>query len=154
MRAKERTDERVAQYFSSWLIWPTVHLMSHYVPFRPLILAIPISQFHPLYDNDNGKEGKIKGKNQKERERKGKKDRKGSQSTFVHSSLVLAPCALWSKITRNPDVSTEPLARPFTYWLALLTHSLALHSLLRWRAQMRSFVCSHSHSLPSSWESE
>ena len=35
--------------------------------------------------------------------------------------------ALWSRITKNPDVSTGPLARPFACSLAPLTHLLALH---------------------------
>ena len=42
------------------------------------------------------------------------------------------------RIIKNPNVSTEPLARPFTYLLALLTCSLALHCML----------CSLARSLP------
>ena len=33
--------------------------------------------------------------------------------------------ALWFRVTRNPDKSTEPFARPFTCSLAPLTHSQA-----------------------------
>ena len=39
--------------------------------------------------------------------------------------------ALWSGTTKNPDIRTEPFAYPFAYSLAPLTHSLTLHSLLR-----------------------
>ena len=39
--------------------------------------------------------------------------------------------ALWVKATKNPDVNTRPLARPFACLLALLTHSLALHCFTR-----------------------
>ena len=38
--------------------------------------------------------------------------------------------ALWSGTTKNPDIRTGPLAYPFAYTLAPLTHSLALHCLL------------------------
>ena len=55
----------------------------------------------------------------------------------------------WSRITKNPDVSTEPLACPFARSLAPLTHSLAPH-LLCYCAPLRSLT----HSLLSSWESE
>ena len=37
---------------------------------------------------------------------------------------------LWSRITKNTDWSTGPLARPFACSLAPLTHLLALHCLL------------------------
>ena len=57
--------------------------------------------------------------------------------------------SLWSKITENPDVSTEPLTRPFTHSLAPLTCLLAPPWLLRLRAPLR---CTHL--LPSLWESE
>ena len=50
------------------------------------------------------------------------------------------------------DARTGPLARPFARWLAQLTHSLASHCLLRSRVQLRSFVRSLTHSLPSSWK--
>ena len=38
---------------------------------------------------------------------------------------------LWSRITKNADVSTGPLARPFAFPLALLTHSLVLKLKLK-----------------------
>ena len=38
---------------------------------------------------------------------------------------------LWSKIEKNTDVSTGPLAPPFARSLALLTHSLAPDGSLR-----------------------
>ena len=50
----------------------------------------------------------------------------------------------------NWDVSTGPLARPFTHSLAPLAHLLASPCLLCLHALLRSFVCS----LPSSWESK
>ena len=61
--------------------------------------------------------------------------------------------ALWSRTTKNRGVSTGPLARPFAFLLALLTHLLAPHCLLPLRALLRSFVCLLAHSLLSSWES-
>ena len=54
--------------------------------------------------------------------------------------------ALWSRITKNPDVSTGPLARPFARWLAPLNRSIALPYLLCLRAPLRSLVCSLAHS--------
>ena len=55
-------------------------------------------------------------------------------------SLYIVDVALWSRITKNPDVSTGPLARPFVcllvisfartaYWFACSTHFA--RSLLR-----------------------
>ena len=38
--------------------------------------------------------------------------------------------ALWSSMTKDPDVNTWPLARPFAHSLALLTYSLAPHCSL------------------------
>ena len=38
--------------------------------------------------------------------------------------------AQWAKSTKNPDVSTGPLARPFARSLTALTHLLASHYLL------------------------
>ena len=37
---------------------------------------------------------------------------------------------LWLRILKNPDIGKRPLARPFAYIFALLTHSLALHRSL------------------------
>jgi len=62
--------------------------------------------------------------------------------------------ALWCKITRNPDLSTGPHARPLARLLAPLSHSLALHCLLRSHTPLRSFVCSLAYSLSSSWDSD
>ena len=45
----------------------------------------------------------------------------------------------------NRDVSTGPLARPFTHLLILLTHSLAPHCLLHKHTPLRSFVRSLTH---------
>ena len=47
--------------------------------------------------------------------------------------------ALWFKTTKNPDVSTGPLARLFACSLAPLTHLLAPHCSLCLRAH-----CAHS----------
>ena len=55
--------------------------------------------------------------------------------------------ALWSRTTKNPDVSTEPLARPFARLLALLTQSLAPPYLLRLRAPLHSLICLLARSL-------
>ena len=57
--------------------------------------------------------------------------------------------ALWARSTKNPDVSTGPLARPFAHSLAPLTRSLATRCSLRSRAPLRSLP-----SLPRSWDSE
>ena len=56
---------------------------------------------------------------------------------------------LWTRSTKNPDVSTGPLARPFAWLLAPLTRSLVLHYPLRSRTLLRSL-----RSLPRSWDSE
>ena len=57
--------------------------------------------------------------------------------------------AQWARSTKNPDVSTGPLARPFARSLAPLTRSLAPHYSLRSRAPLRSL-----RSLPCSWDSD
>ena len=41
-------------------------------------------------------------------------------------SFNVPPSALWARITKNTDWSTEPLARPFVRLLAPLTGLLAL----------------------------
>ena len=46
--------------------------------------------------------------------------------------------SLWSRKSKNPDVSTGPLTRTFPRLPAPLTHSLALHRSLPSRAQLRS----------------
>ena len=46
---------------------------------------------------------------------------------------------------KNPDVSTGPLARPFTCSLAPLTSLLAPHCSLRSRAPLCSLVCPLAH---------
>ena len=64
--------------------------------------------------------------------------------------------ALWSKTTKNLDVSTRPLACPFSHLFVRLTHSLAPH-LLYFLCVFRcahSFARSLNHSFPSSWDSE
>ena len=48
--------------------------------------------------------------------------------------------ALWARSTKNPDVSTGPLARPFARSLAPLTRSLAPHCSLCSRALLRSLA--------------
>ena len=58
--------------------------------------------------------------------------------------------ALWSRKTKNPDVNTEPLARP----LASLTHLLTLNCSLHACALLHSFICPLAHSVPSSVENE
>ena len=49
---------------------------------------------------------------------------------------------LWSKIIKNPDCSTGPLARPFARSLAPLTRLLAPDCL---RPLLRSLTCSLAH---------
>ena len=58
----------------------------------------------------------------------------------LHSCLPSRP-ALWSRMAKNPDVSTGSLAHPFVHSLVLLTHSLASHCLLRSRTPLRSLPC-------------
>ena len=60
---------------------------------------------------------------------------------------ISAPAAdaLWSGTNKNRDVSTGPLARPFTCSLALLFCSLAPDCLLHSRPPLRSLVCSLAH---------
>ena len=53
--------------------------------------------------------------------------------------------ALWSGINKNRDVSTGPLARPFTRSLVLLTRSLAPDCSPRSRPLLRSLVRSLAH---------
>ena len=53
--------------------------------------------------------------------------------------------ALWSGTTKNQDVSTGPLARPFARSLAPLTRSLAPDCSLRSRPPLRSLVRSLAH---------
>ena len=55
--------------------------------------------------------------------------------------------ALWSGTSKNRDVSTGPLARPFARSLAPLTRSLAPDCSLRSRPPLRSLVHSLAHSL-------
>ena len=52
---------------------------------------------------------------------------------------------LWSRITKNPDESTQPLARPFPRSLAPLTRALAPPCSLCSHTPLRSFVRSHAH---------
>ena len=71
--------------------------------------------------------------------------------------------AQWARSVKNPDVSTGPLARPFTHSLAPLSCSLAPPRSLRSRVPLRSLVCSFARllacslrslcSFPRSWES-
>ena len=62
---------------------------------------------------------------------------------------VCAPSALWSGTNKNRDVSTGPLARPFTRSLAPLTRALAPDCSLRSRPPLRSLVRSFACSLTS-----
>ena len=48
--------------------------------------------------------------------------------------------ALWSRIAKNPDVSTGPLALPFAHSLVPFTHLLAPHCSLHSRATLHSLV--------------
>ena len=57
------------------------------------------------------------------------------------------PLAQWGRTAKNRDVSTGPLTRPFVSLLALLTHLLPLHCLLRSHTPLRSFL---AHSLSHS----
>ena len=57
----------------------------------------------------------------------------------------LITSALWSITAKNRDVSTGPLARPFTRSLAPLTRSLAPDCSLRSRPLLRSLVRSLAH---------
>ena len=59
-----------------------------------------------------------------------------------------ATMALWLRTAVNRDVSTGPLARPFTRSLALLTF-FVLVSLARSAALIHSLACSVPHSFPS-----
>ena len=58
------------------------------------------------------------------------------------SLFFLFSLALWSRITRNTDWSTGPLACPFARSLAPLTHLLAPHCLLCSHAPLHSLICS------------
>ena len=61
------------------------------------------------------------------------------------SEMVGEAATQWARTTENPDVSTEPLARPFARALAPLTHSLTLHYSLCLRALLRSLACLFAH---------
>ena len=66
----------------------------------------------------------------------------------LHSlQSVFSSSPLWSKITKNPDVNTGPLALPFAHSPVLHTHSLAPHCSLRSHAPLRSLVHLIVHSL-------
>ena len=68
--------------------------------------------------------------------------------TLLHSTFhdftrqPPSPKPLWSRILKNPEVSTGPLARPFARSLAPLTHLLAPDCSLRSRPPLRSLVLS------------
>ena len=55
--------------------------------------------------------------------------------------------ALWSKTTKNSDVSTGPLVRPFARSLVPLTQLLSLPCSLHLHTPLRSFVRSLAHIL-------
>ena len=55
-----------------------------------------------------------------------------------------------SRTIMNRDISTGPLAPPFTLWHTLLMHLLALHCSFYSRAPLCSFVHSRTHSLTDS----
>ena len=57
--------------------------------------------------------------------------------------------ARWSGTSKNQDVSTGPLARPFAHSLSPLTHSLAPPSSLCSRAPLHSFARSLTSLTPS-----
>ena len=70
----------------------------------------------------------------------------GGMMQSMHSETpfhLLPPdySALWSRVTKNPDLSTGPPAPPFSHSLAPLSHLLALHCSLCLRAPLCSFVC-------------
>ena len=48
-----------------------------------------------------------------------------------YCKMVPNDLTLWSRTTKNPDVSIGPLACPFTRSLAQLAHTLAPYCLLR-----------------------
>ena len=52
---------------------------------------------------------------------------------------------LWSRIIKNPDENTGPLACPFAHLLTTLSRPLAPHCLLRSRAPLRSLIRSLAH---------
>ena len=64
---------------------------------------------------------------------------------MVKRDYRLKKIALWSGTNKNRDISTGPLARPFTPSLAPLTRSLARDCSLRSRPPLRSLVCSLTH---------
>ena len=66
----------------------------------------------------------------------------------VHPSLhrfIVSDSALWSRMTKHPDLSDGPLAFLFAFPLSLLTFSLAPHCLFHLHASLCSFVCLLAH---------
>ena len=55
--------------------------------------------------------------------------------------------ALWFKTAKNRDISTGPLARPFVYSLAPLSHLLAPHRSIPLRLLPRPYIRSLTHFL-------
>ena len=77
-------------------------------------------------------------------------------SLHVDLGVICIYNALWSGSTKNRDVSTGPLTRPFAHSLAPLTHLLAPDCLLGSRPPLRSLVRSPRslRSPPSLWDSD
>ena len=71
------------------------------------------------------------------------------QNHHHHHHHLLYSASLWFKIAKTQDVSTGPIAHLFICLLALLTHLLAPHFLLRSRVSLCSFVHLFDQSLTS-----
>ena len=90
-------------------------------------------------------------------EKKNKKRRRTSRQRVTLKLESYLDCfkTLWARLTRNPEVSTGPLVRPFARSLALFTHLLALPCLPYSRTLLRTFARSIARSLTSRlWESK
>ena len=73
----------------------------------------------------------------------------GNLNLFQSTNLFRHKITLWPGTTKNPDLSTRPLARPFAHSLTLLTHLLVPQGPIPPRAPLYSvhlFVCSLTHS--------
>ena len=56
--------------------------------------------------------------------------------------MIRSMAALWSKTSKNHDISSEPLAHPFTS----ATDSFAYSTLLGWLTRYTALFCSFAHS--------
>ena len=91
-------------------------------------------------------EAKRRKRKQRRNQRKNEKQERGGAMPEEEGKNKKNRGTLWSRIIKNLDVSTRPLARPFACLLAPLTRSLAPHCSLHLRAPLRS----HAHSLAHS----